>query len=102
MAHEPIYLTEEQLAEIDNLEKAILELETDPTILDIVRVAGIAAIRNDIVAIQESAPAGAPKTPCPTCNVDTHCSTCSNPIGSDGFTLVEGGAYLPEESDPDA
>lgn len=101
MAHEPIYLTAEQTAEIAALEANILALENSGQ-LQIIIDAGIAAIENDIDAIKAAAPAGAPKTPCPTCNRNTHCSTCDNPIGSDGHTSLEGIAYLPKESDPDA
>lgn len=101
MTHEPIYLTEEQLAEIAALEANILALENSGQ-LQIIIDAGIAAIKNDIVAIQESAPAGAPKTPCPTCNPHSHCATCSNPIDSKGNTTLDGIAYLPEEPDSDA
>lgn len=102
MAHEPIYLTEEQIAEIELLEKAILNLENDNTILDVARWAGIAAIENDIVAIQESAPAGKPKKKCPTCNTHPHCPTCDNPIDEYGQTTVEGGAYITEPSEEPA
>jgi len=96
MPHEPVYLTDEQLAEIARLELSIQEIASS-NLPSAAIDAGIAAIENDIVAIQESAPAGPPKTPCPTCNPITHCPTCRNPLGPDGHTTLDGTAYLPDD-----
>jgi len=101
MPHEPIYLSEEQLAEIANLEFGIEEIEQG-TWHDAAKLAAIAALEEEIGEIQEAAPAGTPKKACLTCPVRTHCPTCNNPIDSDGFTTADGGvAYLADEEVPD-
>jgi len=97
MAHEPIYLSPEQEAEIANLQFGIEEI-ADGNWPDAAKLAGIAALEEEIGEIQAEAPGGPAKKACPTCPVRTHCPTCDNPIDSNGLTTVDGGiAYLPEE-----
>jgi len=99
MAHEPIYLSPEQTAEIENLRFGINEIEQGSW-PDAAKLAGIAALEEEIGEIQAEAPGGAPKKACPTCPIRTHCPTCDNPIDSDGFTTADGGvAYLSPEVD---
>lgn len=102
MPHEAVYLTEQQTADIANLRIAISDLESSGQPAVVISV-GRDALEEEIGEIEASAPAGAPKAKCVTCNPHTHCATCGNPIGDDGNTTVEGGiAYMPEEPDSDA
>lgn len=96
MPHEPVYLNEEQIEAIADLRLSIVEIEESNMPASAI-AGGIAAIEEEIGEIEAEAPAGLPKTPCPTCNPLTHCPTCRNPIGDDGHTAIDGIAYLPEE-----
>lgn len=101
MPHEPVYLTEEQIAEIAELNSNIQQLiglglpveATD---------SGIATLEAKIEAIKVSAPAGTPKKACITCITVTHCPDCGNPVDSAGLTTAQSGiAYHPDEEPVD-
>jgi len=98
--HEPIYLSEEQIARIDELRANIQTLVDTGLPLDQIDD-GIVTIEDKIAEIEATAPAGTPKRACTTCNPVTHCPDCSNPIGPDGLTTLEGGAYHADEEPSD-
>jgi len=99
--HEPVYLTEAQQSEINNLNIAIADLLSSG-LAQVVIDAGVAALEEEIGEIEASAPDGPPKTPCPVCNPHLHCASCGNGIDSDGNTLVEGISYMPQEQSDDS
>jgi len=98
VGHKPVYLTEEQLAEIQTLQNSIDAIVADSDLPQSAKDAAVAALEEEIEEITASAPEGKPPTPCPVCNPHTHCAECGNPVDSNGDTTVAGGSFLPEDN----